>query len=97
MPPSGFIKQETESLVDFSTSLIARFTQEVQDGKHPSVQDGIEHELRVINRVLDTPTITRAERATLLFVKELYLNLHEGVGVATIIDDLGALAKKHYG
>ena len=93
MPPSGFIKKETENIVSFAESLLHRFDEEVSQGIHKSVQEGIEKELAVIETHLQKANFV--ERGVLLLCKNMYLE-YQKTSKEKIINDIKVLTQKKY-
>jgi hypothetical protein len=95
MPPSGFIRIENKILSTFAESILLRFEQEVVDGKFISVEEGINHELKIIDSQLNSD-ILHTERGVLEFVKGLYMRLKEGCEIEDIANEIELLAHKQY-
>ncbi len=52
MPPSGFSKTTVTGLLTFVKGNYEDLQQEVRDGKHPSFEAAIEHEIRQLDKAL---------------------------------------------
>ncbi len=96
MPPSGFVRSETDHITKFVISLIARFEEEIHEGIHGSQEIGIASELKTIGDHLQLPGTSDIERGILLLCRELYRALQKGKEIDEITKELKRLPDKKY-
>lgn len=96
MPPSGFIKKETTALASFMRSLYSRFEKEVQTGVHPSIEEGIQSELKTIEQALLDESNSPIQKGVLQLCKSFYEHLESGSSVESIIQSMQALLDRDF-
>ena len=62
MPPSGFSKKAVPSILQFVHACYEDLENEVKAGKHPNMNEAINHELKQLERVLNQLHIDEAGR-----------------------------------
>ncbi len=72
MPPSGFSEPAIAGLRTFFETTLDDLKKEVAEGKYPSLQDGLAHEVRQISMARHNTLLQQCEKEILLSTLHFY-------------------------